>query len=269
LTEERLVAATGLQFDAEASRRVEAAYLTPDVAEQRRVVLEALALRPGERVVDVGCGPGLLAAEIAAAVGPEGLVCGVDVSASMLALARARASMPGSAPVAFRRAAAARLPCADGSFDVAVSTQVLEYLDDVPAALAEVHRVLRPGGRVLLLDTDWDSIVWHSGDEERMARVLGAWEQHLVDPRLPRKLRGLLERAGFEVAPPRIVPLFNAGFDPASFSVGLVELVAAFVVGRDGLTAEEVDAWASDLRSLGADYLFSLCRYVFCAAKPA
>jgi hypothetical protein len=56
--------------------------------------------------------------------------------------------------------------------------------------------VLRPGGRVLVLDTDWDSIVWRSSDEERMARVLAAWEQHLVDPHLPRTLRGSLERAG-------------------------------------------------------------------------
>jgi arsenite methyltransferase len=260
---------TPLQFDADASRRIEATYMTPDVVEQRRVVLEALAPRPGERVLDVGSGPGLLAAEIAAAVGPDGQVCGVDVSESMLALARARATRPGSAPVEFRRAGAEQLPCADGSFDAAASTQVFEYVEDVPGALAEIHRVLRPGGRVLLLDTDWDSIVWRSGDDERMARVLQAWEQHLVDPKLPRTLRRSLASAGFEVAPPRIVPLFNAGFDRASFSAGLLELVAAFVVGRDGLTAEEVDAWASDLRSQGADYFFSLCRYVFRAAKPA
>jgi arsenite methyltransferase len=61
--------------------------------------------------------------------------------------------------------------------------------------------VLRPGGRVLVLDTDWDSIVWRSGDDERMERVLAAWEEHLVDPHLPRSLKGSLERAGFEVAP--------------------------------------------------------------------
>jgi arsenite methyltransferase len=72
-----------LQFDAEASRRVEATYLTPDVVEQRQAVLGALGLGPGERVIDIGTGPGLLAAEIAAAVGPDGLVCGIDISDSM------------------------------------------------------------------------------------------------------------------------------------------------------------------------------------------
>jgi arsenite methyltransferase len=122
---------------------------------------------------------------------------------------------------------------------------------------------------VLVLDTDWDSIVWHSSDKERMARVLAAWEQHLVDPHLPRTLRGSLERAGLQVAPPHVVPLCNVGFDPATYSAGLLDLVAGFVVGRNGLTAEEVHAWATDLRSLGADAFFSLNRYLFCAAKSA
>ena len=163
-----------LQFNAEASRRVEATYTTPDVVEQRQAVLGALGLGPGERVIDIGTGPGLLAAEIAAVVGPDGLVCGIDISDSMLALASARTSRPGSAPIELRQAGADRLPYAQASFDVAVATQVLEYVKDVPGALAEIWRVLRPGGRVLVLDTDWDSIVWHSSDERCMARVLAA-----------------------------------------------------------------------------------------------
>ena len=69
-----------------------------------------------------------------------------------------------------------RIPYADESFDAVVTTQVLEYVADIPGALAEMRRVLRPGGRVLVLDTDWDSLVWHAPDEELMARVLDAWE---------------------------------------------------------------------------------------------
>ncbi len=100
----------------------------------------------------------------AAAVGPDGLVCAIDISDSMLALARARTTRPGSAPIELRKAGAERLPYPEASFDVAVSTQVLEYVQDVPGALAEIHRVLRPGGRALLLDTDWDSIMTRRGD---------------------------------------------------------------------------------------------------------
>ena len=96
-----------LQFDAEASRRVEATYTTPDVVEQRQAVLGALGLGPGERVIDIGTGPGLLAAEIAAAVGPDGLVCGIDISDSMLTLARARTTRPESARRQARSSSAA------------------------------------------------------------------------------------------------------------------------------------------------------------------
>ncbi|MGH2886399.1 MAG: methyltransferase domain-containing protein, partial [Solirubrobacteraceae bacterium] len=81
---------TTLQFDEEASRRAEATYMTPDFVEQRRVTRAALALGPGENVLDIGSGPGLLACEMAADVGAVGSVDGIDPSQSMLALARGR-----------------------------------------------------------------------------------------------------------------------------------------------------------------------------------
>jgi SAM-dependent methyltransferase len=260
---------TKLHFDSEVSRQVESVYVTPDVIEQRRAVRAVLALRPGERVLDIGVGPGLLAAEAAAEVGPDGRVCGIDISDSMLAIAATRSKVAGSAPLELRNADTNHVPYPDGGFDVVVSTQVFEYVADIPGALAEVRRVLRPGGRVLLLDTDWDSIVWHSTDDERMTRVLHAFEEHLVDPHLPRTLKGALERAGFEVDPPRILPLFNVGYDRATYSAGMLEIIARFVTARGALTTDEVDAWTADLRGLGPDYFFSINRYLFLAAKPA
>ena len=94
----------------------------------------------------------------------------------------------------------------DQHFDVAVCTQVYEYVEDIAAALAEARRVLRTGGRLLVLDTDWDSIVWHSGDRERMERVLDVWNDHLADPYLPRRLPGLLRAAGLELTQSAIIP---------------------------------------------------------------
>jgi len=80
----------GQVFDDTASQRLEAVYLTPDIVRQRKEVLAALTLRPGERVLDVGSGPGLLMADMADVVGPEGHVSDIDVSDSMLALSRRR-----------------------------------------------------------------------------------------------------------------------------------------------------------------------------------
>jgi arsenite methyltransferase len=251
------------QFDEEGSRRLEAAYLTPDVVAQRRSVRGWLALRPGERVLDMGVGPGFLAAEMATEVGADGMVAGIDVSESMLALARGR-----GARIDLRTGSAADIPYPDASFDAAVSTQVLEYVADIPASLTELRRVVRPGGRLLILDTDWDSIVWRSGDDARMTAVLAAWEDHLADPRLPRRLLGELRSAGFTPDVPLVLPLLNAGFEPATaFSAGLIDIIGDFVAGRGALPAAEVDAWKADLRGLGEGYFFSLNRYVFRATR--
>jgi arsenite methyltransferase len=255
-----------LEFDEDASRRIEAVYLTPDVVEQRRIVREVLALRPEERVLDIGCGPGLLAEEMAEAVGSAGRVHGVDPSPSMLAIAGRRRAGAGAAPIALEEGDATSLPFPDRCFDAVVSTQVYEYVADIPAALAEARRVLAPGGRLLILDTDWHSIVWRSDDDARMARVLSAWDEHLAHRSLPRALPELLTEGGFRVERSVAVPLLNVGYDRDTYSAGMLELVAAFVTGRRGVDAGEADAWARDLRAMGPRYFFSLTRYLFLAS---
>lgn len=256
-----------IEFDAAAARTTEAMYVTPDVVEQRREVRRRLGLSPGATVIDIGSGPGLLAAEMAAEIGPAGKVCGIDISADMISMSAARPLPPGSAPVEFVRAGVERIPYPDGAFDAAVCTQVLEYVANIPRALAEIRRVLRPGGRVVLVDTDWDSIVWNSSDPARMERVLAAWAEHLFDPWLPRTLQGSLRRAGFTPEPPVAVPVLNVGYSDATYSARAIGLIAAYVPGHQGVTRAEAEAWAGDLRSMGDDYFFSLSRYLFAASR--
>jgi arsenite methyltransferase len=260
----------GSVFDQDASRKLEATYQTPDVVGQRAATLDALALQAGEQVVDVGSGPGLLAAEMAAQVGPAGRVVGLDLSDSMLALSRQRhAGLATSKCLSFLKADAARLPFADSTFDVAVSTQVYEYVPDVPAALAEVYRVLRPGGRVLILDTDWDSIVWAAGDQARMQLLLAAWADRFADPHLPRSLSWQLEGAGFHVERREVLVLFNPEYDPNTYSVANGQIMADFAVAQGRIPREEAEAWMRDLQGLGSQgrYFFSLNRYLFLATR--
>lgn len=102
------------------------------------------------RVLDVGCGTGNLLPLLAAARRMEGYV-GVDLTPEMLDVARGKTA-GGAGETGFAAADAARLPLRDASFDTAVSASVLHYWDDAHAALMEIRRVLRPGGRLLLLD---------------------------------------------------------------------------------------------------------------------
>jgi len=261
----------GQSFDDTASRRLEAVYQTPDVIAQRHRTLTALEPREGEHILDVGAGPGLLIADLAAVVGPSGHVTGLEISDSMLASARRRfASSAIADRVTLVNGDAAALPFPDASFDAATSTQVYEYVPDVDQTLAELYRVLRPGGRALLLDTDWASIVWNTTDQARMDRVLAAWVERFADPHLPRSLSRRLRDAGFHIRRRDVLALLNPEYDPNTYSVTNASIIADYVTSRGGLAGDKVQAWQEDLAQLGAEgrYFFSLNRYVFLADKP-
>ena len=185
-----------LEFDDRVVKQLEEAYEKRDMRRRRRLVHEALAPAPGERILDVGCGPGFFVADLLDAVGPEGSVVGVDGSRREPgARGRALRGAPERGLPRGRRHVAA---VADAEFDAALSVQVLEYVPDATAALREIHRVLRPGGRVVVWDVDWATVSMRSADEERMRRVLAAWDSHLTHPSLPPTLTSRLRDAGFE-----------------------------------------------------------------------
>lgn len=260
---------SGTRFDEETSRRVEAVYLTPDVVTQRRQVLEALKPTLGEHVLDIGSGPGLLAYDIAAAIGPTGRLSGIDASSAMVAMSTKRCA--GQPWVEFRTGDAAQLPYPDYSFDAAVSTQVYEYVPDVPAALRELHRVLRPGGRAVIMDTDYGSLVINTEDQTRMARVLAAWNEHFAHCNLPRLLSRQLRDAGFNVRERMAIPMFNPEFEDNTFGKGMLTMIASFAPGRKGVTQSEADAWFAEFAALGREgkFFFSINRYLFVADKPS
>ncbi len=241
---------TALSYDKAATERLISVYVTPDVVDQRDRFLQSLNLRSGERVLDVGSGPGFLVAAMAEAVGTSGSVCGIDVSEPLLAVARSHCAHQSK--VEFRHGDATKLPFPDRDFDVVVSTQVLEYVRDVDTALAEMHRVARPGGRIAIVDTDCDSLVWHSPDQGRMRRIQAAWEEHATDTFLPRTLANRLRRAGFRVEGQQVIVLFNAEYDPNTYSNRALDLIVPFVSGRGGVTRDDADAWAGTCGNWGS-----------------
>ena len=109
-------------------------------------------LKPGERVVDVGCGAGIDSLIAARMVGPEGRVVGIDMTTAMLDRARAAAVEAGFANVEFREGFMEELPVADAWADVVISNGVLNLTPDKPRVLAEMARVLKPGGRLQIAD---------------------------------------------------------------------------------------------------------------------
>jgi uncharacterized protein YfkK (UPF0435 family) len=102
-----------------------------------------------------------------------------------------------------------------------------------------------------------------------MDRVLAVWEEHATDPYLPRTLSNRLDGAGLDVKLQKVVPLLNPDFVEDTYSNRLIDLVVSFVSGRSGISPDEAQSWADELRQNGENgqYFFSLNRYLFLAKK--
>jgi SAM-dependent methyltransferase len=164
----------------------------PSIQRVRGVARAALDVRPGQRLLDAGCGAGEEARELARLAGPDGEVTGVDLSAGFIATAAER----GDGGVRYAVGDLSRLDFPDDGFDGVRSERVIQHVADPDAAVAELVRVVRPGGRVCLVDTDWESFLT-DGMPEELVEEMGALGRKLGLLRpVGRLLRGRMLRAG-------------------------------------------------------------------------
>jgi SAM-dependent methyltransferase len=256
-----------LGFDQRTAERLEAAYRTPDILRRRQLVYTALQPKSGERILDVGCGPGFFAADLSERVGCTGSVTGVDRSPAMLALAAARCA--AHANVDFREADATALPVDSGQFDAAISVQTLEYVAAVDTALAELHRVLRPGGRLVIWDVDWTTLSWHSAERERMERVLRVWDGHLAHPALPRTLSAQLRRTGFAEIELEGHAFVAQQLSSHAYIGAIFSLLESYVAATGLLPADELAAWTAEQRELSerGEFFFAAIQFCFTATR--
>lgn len=256
-----------LKFDAETTRQLDIAYAGADVIKRRRASFDALDPCPGETIVDIGCGNGLLTVELARAVGPQGRIIGIDPSDDMRAAGAEKCAEFDH--VTLLEGLADAMPVEDGIADKAVSVQVYEYLPDIPAALAEAHRVLRSGGRLVISDIHFDSWLWHSDDPDRMARMMTSWDAHLTERCVPALLPPLMRAAGFAVDRVDTVTLSDHMLKPDGLAMMMMRLMAAFAVNQGDFSEAEATAWSDEQESLAREgrFFFSLTQFVTSAVK--
>ena len=167
------------------------------------VLLDRLALQPGEQVLDVACGPGTVARAAARRIGPTGHVTGVDFSPAMLAVARSKPPVDDGAPIEYLEGPADKLDVPDDDVDVVTCQHGLQFFPDRAAALAEMRRVLRPSGRLGI--ALWRNIAEcppfaavadgiAAAMNEQLAATYRAGPWGLSDP---DELAALLDTAGF------------------------------------------------------------------------
>lgn len=256
-----------LVFDKETTRVLDNAYRGREITARRLANLDALAPTPGDEVLDLGCGNGLMTSELSRAVGPKGHVTGLDPSADMRASAARHCA--GQTNITFAEGMADDMPFNDQSFDGAISVQVFEYISDIPAALAEVHRVLKPGGRLVIGDMHWDTLAWYSRDRERMQRVLGIWDGHLAHREIPAQLPQMMRDVGFAFDGVQQVPFWDTQLKPDGIPMMLLNLIEAYAVQTGVLTKEEAHGWVQEQHGLAAQerFFFSISHFVCVAQK--
>ena len=253
-------------------------------AVQRRYVAERDArrflpfllpqIRPGLDLLDVGCGVGSIALDLASTIAP-GRVVGIDADAGQIDEARASAVEHGIENATFVTASVYELPFEDASFDVAYSNAVLMYVGDQVRALAEMRRVLRPGGVAAVTDDDLGTVVI-SPDRPELRLAPRLFERAVAreggNARYSRRLRTLMLEAGFArtqgvAHAPEVYGDLESTRWFAEFAVGLFTApsMAATIVEEGWATREELDAVIAAIREWG-ELPDAFASWLYCGA---
>jgi SAM-dependent methyltransferase len=223
------------------------------VAGGKRLSYERMHLAPGAAVLDVGCGPGTDTLPLAELVGPAGRVRGIDRDPAMLAEAERRAAAAGlAARVEHAEGDACALAFADASFDAVRSERLFLHLAEPERAAAEMVRVTRPGGRVVLMDTDWGTRSVDTPEvelERRIARVLT--ERCLANGYSGRRLYGLMKGAGVQAPEVDLVPLFTTDYELWRL-LSRMEMAFEVAVAEGVMTDDEARRLDASLREKDA-----------------
>lgn len=213
----------------------------------KRLVLARLDLNAGQRVLDVGCGPGTDLTSMSEGLGDGGLVVGVDHDQRMLTAARRRTATGRRVVVA--AGDAHHLPLRSGSVDRARTDRALQHVTDPARAIGELRRVLRPGGLAVVAEPDWGTLAIDTADAAAgRAFVEFTCDQVVRNALLGRQVARLAATAGFEIRDVAAVTTVFRDFDTADKILGL-RRNAASATDRGYLTVEQAGAWLAALEA--------------------
>lgn len=226
--------------------------------EFREFVYGQIPIRPDDSVLSVGCGPGFETEAIAERLGEEGTLTGIDVNEATLAAAEERCS--DLSQVSFQQGDITDLPVADESHDLAIAKQVFYAVSDVEAALEELARVVKPGGRVAATAVDRRAHITHT-PTDRMERADEVYRSRMSERQLGTRLVGLLPEAGLTVE--EVLPRAKTQTELNDQVEHGIEVQRGFLEASDAFDDEEVDAWEQELRELAEAGQFLSCSTTF------
>ena len=243
---------------------LEEADLAPGWAELRRTWLDFSGVGPGQAILDVGCGTGVVARDLVIRVGETGRVVGIDASTRLIEEALRRLDQKGlKGRVEFQRADGAALPFPDGSFDLVVASAVFGHVPNGMEVLKEMVRVARPDGTVLAFDHDIDTIVVNASDRELTRRIVHAYcDRYFTSGWAGRELYGLFREAALEEI--QVFPLMHTSTQFEPYWKRMVERLSTMAVKTGAVSEQEAGLWRADLEQKGREGRFFASRGYFC-----
>lgn len=231
--------------------------------EGQRALLAPAEIELGQRVLDVGCGPGFFAIAIADMVGASGSVDGVDINARFVADANERAAALDN--VRFHEVQDHVLPFDDESFDRVICKNVLEYVPDLPAVLTECRRVLKSGGRIHIIDSDWGFVVVEPWNKATVDAFFQAAAPAFNEPYIGRRAPGLLAGVGFTGVGVKL----SAFVDREGTGLNVLTNMASYIRAFGTLPEDRVARLLQDCRDgvENGTYLFCLPQFLVTASK--
>ncbi|HEX6292406.1 MAG TPA: methyltransferase domain-containing protein [Herpetosiphonaceae bacterium] len=246
-------------------RFLDVADATESVRGYRQRMLDLTPTAPGQRILDVGCGIGTVAMQLAEAVGSSGQVVGVDKNEVFIREAQRRA-VERSLPVAFQVGDAARLELPDQSFDVVRTERTLMYLDQPERALDEMMRVLRPGGQIVIFEFDYDGTMIDAPNRELTRRIVRIISDSVASSSIGRQAQRLFKERGLQEV--TVIPqLLTSNFAGYKMVFGGT-LEQAVQTGQ--LDAAELADWWSSLEQAeqAGHFFVGLLGFVVYGHKP-
>lgn len=233
------------------ARFLEAANRNHAIIAAKPIIIDGLRLHGAERVLDVGCGMGADVFDLAARVGKAGHVTGIDMSASLIEAARRRAE-GHNLPVAFEVGDVQALQFEDAAFDAVRSERLLMHVPDADRAVAEMARVLRPGGRMAVFDMDWETQFCDSPHRETTRKITQSFCDGMKNGWIGRSLPRLFRRHRMvDVAVTYHTITVDFEFLPLLLGGHLTQAVA-----NGTLSSDEASLWWTDLARASRDGSF-------------
>ncbi len=248
--------------------RLEARRHHPLFAQMMHDYLDAMPIESAQTVLDLGCGTGVVARTIASRQGFHGHVTGIDLSPYLIEVGARLAAEEGVEDrVSFQTGDSLGLDLPDASFDAVVAHTLMNHVDDPLAVIQEIVRVLKPGGRIAVFDSDFSTLAFsHAGPEEAKAVDDAIIRALVTNPRIMRQMPQVFRAAGLELL--AAFPYVLADIGQAAYWLDSIESYRRLIPQGGTMSPAEANAWAdARLQESAVGIVFGACNFYSYVAK--